>query len=416
MISRQPTTVSSALFGLLLCFGPALATAQDLEPPFHTETPPGELPGASVSHSGVRVKVNPEEARQRAIITAYDQAPVLQKTMVTPNPFNTSNATAIIGRPSWDSLVDSAFDFSNKEGTVSFSLSPILLVKPYPDWYLSGFKLTGSANTDKGVLTFGGKYDLDFTDPRFYFSPSRRAEIGGVLEKEYNVCKSNDKTITDLENEWRQLLKKDPTSSIGLEKQKKWNELIDESGRCFTGVLKKVIDAELERKKEQDKRELAFSVSGNANYDTSDGDFAGATAALGASWRWLDPFDIPGGVVPLTLNLSYEDAIPEDANDSDNVPRSKQGGGGLEAAYRQDLTIAGGTRSIEIGGAFQALGCLDAPCTNDRFTMRINPFLSLAITDSIGGRVDVVWEGNGDDLRSAIAGLSFAYSFSGLGD
>jgi hypothetical protein len=182
-------TLPCALFALLLGFGPRSASAQDLESPFPSDTPPGELAGASVSQGRGGLRVSPEQARQRAISTAYDRAPVLQKTMVTPNPFNTSNATAIIGRPSWDSLVDSAFDFSNKEGTASFTLSPILLLEPYPDWYLSGLKLTGSANTDEGVLTFGGKYDLDFTDPRYY--PGSRSGLTSASTRQASVFVGN---------------------------------------------------------------------------------------------------------------------------------------------------------------------------------------------------------------------------------
>lgn len=416
MTLRMLLILPCLLVALATCLIPVGIAAQDLDSPFGSEMPLSVLPGLVVTKGGFIPGATPEQVQRVAITTAYEQAPVLQKTMVTANPFNTSNATAIIGRPSWDSLVDSAFDFSNKEGTASFTLSPVLLVDPYPDWYLSGLKLTGSANTDEGVLTFGGKYDLDFTDPRFYFSDSRRKAIGDALDKEYVACRRTDSRIKELAKQWRGALDADPTSPYGLQKKREWHALINNARDCFARALRTVVANELEQKRKDDARALAFAVSASSNFDTGDGDFAGGTAALGASWRWLDPLGIAGGVVPLTLNLSYEDAIPQDASDSENVPRDKQGGGGLEVAYRQDLAIAGGTRSIELGGAFEALGCLDAPCTNNRFTMRINPFIAIAITDSIGGRVDVVWEGNGDDLRSAVAGLGFAYSFSGLGD
>jgi hypothetical protein len=49
-------------------------------------------------------------------------------------------------------------------------------------------------------------------------------------------------------------------------------------------------------------------------------------------------------------------------------------------------------------------------------SIKLNPYLAIAITKSIGGRIDVVWDGTGHSLGDAFAGASLKYSFDRVPD
>ncbi len=412
-------TYRISVLSFVACLSVAsFAAADPLQAPFEGEMSETEL---TFVETTLPPKVTPDDVQPAGIAQAWRSSPLLEKNMATVNPFNSTNSIAIIGRPSWDSLLDSAVDFSNKEGTLSFTLSPALLFTPYPDWYLANAKITGSANTDDGTVTVGGKYDLDFTDPRFYFQARVRERVGAELDRQYSECNQKyDDTIRTLAIKKRGPKgNKKPLTPAELDEmaqaRDQWHATIDKKAVCFNAVLKAVVDDELKRKEEEDKFAPSFSLAGSVNYNSKEGSFGGANASLAAGWKLREPFGIAGSVIPLTANLSYEDAIKKTDKDSDDTERDQQAGGGVEIAYRHEFQAFGADRALELGGAFTALACLDTPCANTKSTLRLNPFLAIAITDSIGGRVDVVWEGNGDDFGSAVAGMSMSYSFSKLG-
>jgi hypothetical protein len=312
------------------------------------------------------------------------------------DPFISNDASAVIGRPSMSQLFDTAVDFNNQEATFGLKVAPALLVTPWPDWYITGLSLIGSANTDQTSFAFGGKWDINFRDPRFAY---------GFYHEE-------------VEAEYRTLATQECGAAIeGAVTPEKRAEFL----RCRGGVMSGVVSRYHARLKENP---FAFSVGGNAAYD-NDGKFGGSNAilALNATQHLLSGFNFV-----LTANGKYEDRLPSDAEFDElkkqtmmpqlvNDERDQKIGGGIEMALKHGLGGENGNeRSIELGFGAAALACLGGACDrlSDGSTLQLNPFLALALTKTLGGRIDVFWDGTGNTLGDAIAGVSFKYAFRGL--
>jgi hypothetical protein len=378
---------------------------------------------------------------------ALSKFSLLDKTSAGVDPFSTPNATAIIGRPSFNSLLDSAVDFNNRDGTFSFALAPAYLVDPFPDWYATGIKITGSANTEEGSFSVGAKYDLDLRDPRYYFL-THRDEIQSDLTALFAKCDALgtdlgelNARIFPLEARRQELSRelegaerrsgKNGSEAIQLRNElgsvnaildplrEKRDPIIDQRGDCDNAALMAFGQNFLKKSKESPA--FGLTIGGNANYDNKRKGFDGGSVTLAGSWTWQHAFGVTGAEVPVTINASFEDALPKDKTEADEeVEREKKAGGGGQVSFRYDWqrapieALQEVKPSVELGGAFTALACVQNRCESSKSTLRVNPFLAVAITKDLGGRIDFVWEGEGDDFGSAIGGISFKYSFSGL--
>lgn len=285
----------------------------------------------------------------------------------------TPTTIGVIARPSVADAAESSIDFNNNEGTLALAIAPFSLFDPWSDttpWQLSAFRLTAASNTEQKNITFGGRWDYTWKDPRVYFSRGRLKGVSRILEEQFATC--------------------GPTAS----------------NDCLNKALASVVDGELKKAAESP---FGISIAGNATYN-NDGDYDGSTATVSLEWE----FETARGAFPITANARWEDARPADSS-AGTSKRDRQAGGGIQVAYHHKIVLPG-REPLGIGGGFAAtaLACVQNECKNDDATLRLNPFASVAVNASMGVRLDFVWEGNSGDFRDAVAGLKLDYSFSGM--
>lgn len=335
---------------------------------------------------------------ENAVAAEVARPSLLEDANSSVDPFTSNDASAVIARPSLSKMFDSAVDFNNKEGTIGLRVSPALLVTPYPDWYLTGLSLNAAANTEETSFSVGGKWDLNFRDARFHYAFYKDRMLANA-NSAADACRAPD-----------------PAGLSGPELAKASAELRE----CRKKRIQSALLDEL-----RDRGPIALSLGGNGSYD-NDGHFGGGNATLAFDAKHTFGREAPDGypvTLSATLNGKYEDAAPSDEEkkqlekDGKTVgddDRSQKMGGGLELALSVGL---GGKnrneRSVELGVGAAALACLDGLCDSldNGSSVKVNPFLGVAITKSIGGRIDVVWEGTGHSLGEAFAGASLKYSF-----
>jgi hypothetical protein len=184
---------------------------------------------------------------------------------------------------------------------------------------------------------------------------------------------------------------------------------LDAYAKCRFKILDETVSTYEKRLRDNP---FALSIAGSAEYD-NDGSFAGANGT-GALDGQFHTDALGGSDVKAGLNATYEDALPSDGDDDPAPEREQKIGGGFELTLEKGL---GGeddnARALEVGFGSLFLACTGGGCKQnaDNTTVRLNPFLGVGLTKSIGARIDLVWEGAGSDFDDAIAGISFKYAF-----